>query len=119
MVDREPFTRATKAGHHFISDQHDAVLVAKIAQPLHVTVRRNEYAVGPGDWFDDQCCDGLRSFELEHLFSACQHVLSRVPTFLNAVIEIGNSKDTWNSRFSGPPARVARKSQGSRGSAVI
>src|SRR6185503_7605278 len=119
MIDREPFTRATKARHHFISDQQDAVLVAKIAQPLHVAVRRDEYAVSPGNWFDDQCSDGLWSFELENFFGAREHVFRRVPTFLNAMIEIGNAEDARNSRFGGPPAWIARESQRSRRAAVI
>ena len=34
VIDREPFSSATKTRHHFIGDQHDAVLVAKIAQAL-------------------------------------------------------------------------------------
>ena len=109
MIDREPFASATKTRHHFISNQHDAVLVAKIAQALHVSIWRNQYAVCADYRFDDDCCHGLWTLKFENFFSAREHVFRCIPTLLNTMIEIRNAKDTRDAGFGGPTTRIARE----------
>src|SRR5688572_20130353 len=53
VVYREPLAGTTKAGHHFVRDQQDAMLVANVAQALHVTIRRNQDSIRAGYRFDN------------------------------------------------------------------
>ena len=48
---------STEARDDFVEDQQDAVLVADRAQPLQVTLRRQEYAGGACYRLDDHSCD--------------------------------------------------------------
>src|SRR5215213_11075211 len=119
VIDREPLARATKPGHHFVSDQKYPVLVAQITQALHVTVGRNEYSICSDNRFDNQRGDRLCSFELEHLFSAREYVFRCVPTFLNTVIEIRYAKHSRNTGFRGPATWITGERQRSCSTAVI
>src|SRR6185295_14814481 len=114
-----PFAGAAKAGHYFIGNQQDAVLVAQRAQSLHVTIRRNQDAVRPDYGLDDYRCDCLRAFEFKNLFGARQNFFGRVRTFLNAVIEVGNAKDAGDPGLRRPAARITGQRQSSRSAAVI
>src|SRR6185369_15603442 len=68
---------------------------------------------------DDQCGNRLWSFQLQNFFRACEHVFSRVPTSLNAVIVIRNAKHSGNAWLSSPATRIARECQRARRAAVI
>src|SRR5689334_14287979 len=106
MIDREPLSGTTKSGHDFVGNQENPVLIAKRAQALHVTVRRNKNTVCTDDRLDDQCRNRLRSFELQHLFSACEHVFRCVPTSLNAVIVIRNA-DRKSTRLNSSHSSIS------------
>src|SRR5204863_8149369 len=86
VIDREPLAGTTKTGHHFVGNQKNAVLIAKLAQPLHITVRWNQDAVGPNNRLDNDRGDSLRSFELEHFFRAREYVFGCVAASLSSVI---------------------------------
>src|SRR5215213_1145155 len=107
VIDREPLSGTTETSHYLVSDQKNAVLVTKSAQALHVTVRRNENAVGADNGLDDQRGDRLWSFKLQHFFSTCKHFFSRVPTFLNAVIVVRETEHAGDAGLGGPTARIA------------
>jgi hypothetical protein len=49
VVDGEPLAAAPEPGHDLVGDPHDPVLVADLANPGEVAVRRNEDAVGADD----------------------------------------------------------------------
>mmetsp|Transcript_6064 Transcript_6064/g.24216 ORF Transcript_6064/g.24216 Transcript_6064/m.24216 type:complete len:373 (+) Transcript_6064:1199-2317(+) len=49
---------AAEAGDDLIEDQQDAVLVADLAQPLQIALRRNQHAGGAGHRLDDDGGDG-------------------------------------------------------------
>src|ERR1700752_70050 len=119
VIDREPLTSATKPRHHFISNQENAVLVAKISKTLNVTVWRNEYSVRADNGFDDQCGNRFWSFEFDHFLSARQHLFGCVPTLLNAVIIIRDTENSGNSRFSRPATRIARERKRTGGATVV
>jgi hypothetical protein len=107
VVDREPFASAPETGHHFVGDQKNAVLVAKITQALQISVRRDENAVRACNWFDDQRSDRLSSFKLDHLFSTCKHFFRCVPTSLNTVVILRDTKDTRYAWLCCPATRIA------------
>ena len=119
MIHREPFAGAPEAGHHFIGNQKNSVLVAESAQTLHVAIGRNQNAVRSGNRFDNDGRDRVRSFELNDLFSARQHFFGGFDLLVDAVIELGNPKNSGNARLGRPSAWITGQRQGARGPAVI
>ena len=107
MIDGEPFAGAAEAGHDFVGDHQDAVLVAELAHALHVAVGRNEDAVGADDRLKDERGDGVRAFELDGLFDHGERGFGGLPSALDAVIRIEHADDARNARLGGPAARIA------------
>src|ERR1700754_410916 len=96
MVYRKPLAGAAKPSHHFVGNQHDSVLVTKLTQSLHVSIRRNHNSVCPDSRLDNSGGDGLSSFEFDRLFGTRQNFLGRVEPSLNTVVEIRNAKHAGN-----------------------
>src|SRR6185503_1577345 len=119
VVDREPFASAPETGHHFIGDQENAVLVAKITQALDVSVRWDKNSVGAGNRLDDQRGDRFCAFELDHLFRACKHFFRCVPTSLNTVVILRYTEDTGDAWLGCPATWIASERQRARRAAVI
>ena len=66
--DAKPFGRGCLAhpaerGDHFIEDQHDAVHIANIAQPLEIALRRDQHAGRSGHRFNNHRGDGFRAVQ--------------------------------------------------------
>ena len=68
VIDGEPFARAAEAGHDFVGDHQDAVLVAELANALQVAIGRNQNAVGADHGLENEGGDGVRAFELNDFF---------------------------------------------------
>ena len=72
VLEREPLAGAREAGHGFVGDPDDLVLVGECAHAFEVAGRGNEDAGGAHDGFEDDRADGSRSFELDHLLEVLQ-----------------------------------------------
>ena len=68
MVDGEPPSGASEAGHHLVRDQEDAVLVAGLADRLQIAVWGNDDPVRSRDRLENHRGDGVRSLVLQDLF---------------------------------------------------
>src|SRR3546814_9834591 len=60
IVGGEGRAEAAEAGDHLVEDQQDAVLVADRAQPLQVSLRRDQHPGGTGHGLADHRGDGRR-----------------------------------------------------------
>ena len=64
-VERKPFTGATEAGHDFVEDQNDAVLVGESSNSLEVTGRWGEDSGGSGHCFHEERRNRFRPLGLD------------------------------------------------------
>ena len=115
VIDGEPLARSSKAGHHFVGNHHDAVLVAERAHTLHVAIRWNEDAVGARHRFDDDRRNRLRPFEHDQLVEIPHRDRRGILLAINAVIPVGEMNHAGQRRLA-PAARLAggRHRSGSR-----
>ena len=67
-VEGKPFTRAAKAGDHFVGDEEYFVLVTDGADGGEVVVRRDDDAARALDRLGDECADGFRTFGQDGFF---------------------------------------------------
>ena len=58
IVGGERRAEAAEAGDDLVEDQQDAVLVADLAQPLEIALRRDQHAGRAGHRLDDDRGDG-------------------------------------------------------------
>src|SRR5580658_664270 len=119
VIDGKPRTSPSKARHHFISDHQDAMLVADLAQPLKISIRRNQNTVGSRHRLENERGDGLRTLKLNGLFDHGERRLSRFPTALDAVIRVEHVNHARNARLRSPSAGIARETHRARSRAVI
>ncbi len=119
MIDREPLAGAPEAGHDFVGDHQDAVLVAEFAHALEIPVGRNQNAIGPDHGLQNESGDGLRAFELHGLFDHGQRGFRRLPPALDAVIRIEHAHHARNAGLSSPAPRIAGERDGACGRPVI
>jgi len=76
LVDGEPFTAATEAGHDLVAHHDDAVAVADLAHALQVAVRWNEDAVRADDGLHADHRHRVRTFDHQHVFEVLQRALA-------------------------------------------
>src|SRR5205807_691479 len=79
----------------------------------------DEDAVSPGYGFDNNRRDRVRPFELNNLFGAGENFVCRFRFFIDAMVKLGNPKDSRDARLGSPAARVAGQRERARGAAVI
>ena len=69
----EAFAGATEAGHHFIHDQQNAVLVAECPHTGPIVVRWDDRATArAGDWFRQKCRYSFRAELLQPFFQRAE-----------------------------------------------
>jgi hypothetical protein len=89
VVDGKPFTGPPESRHHFVGNHHDAVLVAKRPDTLHVAIGRDENAIGAGDRLDNDRGNRLRSFEHDEFLEVAHRLVCRILLAIHAVVPVG------------------------------
>ena len=68
IIGGERRAEPAEAGDDFVEDQEDAVLVAQLAQPLQIALRRRQHAGRAGDRLDDDGGDGFGAMQRHQPF---------------------------------------------------
>ena len=108
VVNGEPLSCSAKSGHHLVGDQQNAVAVADVTQPLHVTIWRNQDAIGSHNRLNDDCGDGVRPFEANDLLSLRKHLSSGAWLCSAEFVEVWDAEDPRHTGLGEPATRVAR-----------
>ena len=124
VLDAEPLAGPAPAGHDLVDDQQDAVLVAELAQALHVALRRDDDAVGPHDRLHDDGGHALGVVVHELFLEHGQGLLPALLLVLGAervAVGVGAEEvhHAGDARLGGPAARVAGQGDGPRGGPVV
>src|SRR5258708_10206239 len=119
VIDGKPRAGAAEAGHDFVSDHQDAVLVAQLAYSFEVAVGRDENSIGPDHGFEDERSNGVWAFELDGFFDHGEGSFGGFPAALDAVVGIKHANHSGNARLSGPAARVSRERDAAGSSAMV
>jgi hypothetical protein len=94
-----------KARDDFVEDEQDAVLVADLAQPLEVTLRRQHHAGGTGNGLDDDSRNRRRIVQRHQAFEIVasstpmrrQAARERVAFDVVRVREVVDARESWRS----------------------
>ena len=119
MIDGKPRASPAKAGHNFIGDHQDPVLIAQLPHALNVSIRRNENAVRPRHRLQNEPGNGVRAFQLDNFVDHRQRSFRRLPSAFDAMIRIKHVHHARQSRLGRPPPRIARKADRARRGPVI
>ena len=107
MVDREPLSRPAEAGHDFIGDQQDPVLVAELAQTLEESGRRDDETRVADDRLEQDRRDVLRALVPEHLLDVRERGLRGRAVWGAVRIGVEEADDTGDAGLVGPAAVIA------------
>ena len=119
VIDGKPLAGAAESSHHLVADHQDSMLRAKLANALHVAIRRNQDAVGPGHRLENECRNRVRAFQLDDLFNHRQRRWRRFPPPLDPVVRIEHVDHAGQPGFHGPSPRIAGERHAACRRAVI
>ena len=120
----EPFTAATKAGHHLVADHHDAVAIAALANTLQISIGRHENAVGADHRLENDGGDVVPALDHQHIVEVIECALALldiVGAMERAAICVRTPEldDARHARLARPAARVAGEVDRTAGRTVI
>src|SRR5882724_2944309 len=126
IFDGKVASSAAHAGHHFVSDQKDALAPADFGDGLQVSGRRNHRTQCPAAyWFEDEPCR-LAVCVFNRPFQLSGVLLSTVPASVGAVVvaavAIRNAYMTelaHHGQINFPPPLVAGNRKGAESGTVI
>ena len=124
VLDAEPLPRPAPGGHDLVRDEEDPVLIAELAQALHVALRRRDDPVGADDRLDDDGGNRLGVVVHELLFENGKRLLPALLLVLGAEgaavrIRTEEVHHAGDARLGGPAARISRQRDGPRRGAVV
>src|SRR5205809_1289884 len=119
VVDREPFAGAPEASHHLVGNHQDAVFLTQLTHTLHISVGRNQNAVGSNYSFEDEGRDCVCTLELDDFLDHRERCLGGLPAALNAMVRIEHAHYARNTGLRGPSPGITGQSDASgRGSMI-
>ena len=119
VINGEPLPCSAEPGHHLVGDQHDAVAITDVTQPLHVAIWRNQDSVCTDNWLNDNRRNGVWSLKANDLLGLCKHLSDRAWLGGTELVEIWNAEDARHARLGEPATRIASSAERSRGAAVV
>ena len=110
-------------GHYLVGDQQHAVLVANLAHPRQIAIRRHDHPVGAGNRLHDHRRHVVRAFHSDHLVNVigAPQVALRLPRAKSAavLVWIGGPQHARNARLRGPAPRLAGQRERAIGGSVV
>ena len=124
VVEGEPATGATEAGHHLVGDEDDPVLRRQLAHAGEVAGRRGVDPCGARHGLEDECGDIAGPFEGDHVFEVGQRPLRLLGLGRRVEvrpIRVGGHEvnDALSGVVVGEPARITGDVDGQLRAAVV
>eukprot|EP00179_Madagascaria_erythrocladioides_P001226 CAMPEP_0198307382 /NCGR_PEP_ID=MMETSP1450-20131203/272_1 /TAXON_ID=753684 ORGANISM="Madagascaria erythrocladiodes, Strain CCMP3234" /NCGR_SAMPLE_ID=MMETSP1450 /ASSEMBLY_ACC=CAM_ASM_001115 /LENGTH=480 /DNA_ID=CAMNT_0044009961 /DNA_START=38 /DNA_END=1478 /DNA_ORIENTATION=+ len=123
VLEAEPAARAPEAVHHLVANEHNAVLVAQLAQAAQVARRRANEAVGARDGLDDDGGHGVRALGVEQLAHVrevvVRHLVGRLAPAERVRPRVHEVHVAVRAVLGRPAAQVAGHGERGGGSAVV